>query len=30
VLDISVTEGWSNPYVVFPEPELLARATKSK
>lgn len=26
VLDITVTEGWSNPYVVFPEPEKLAQA----
>jgi hypothetical protein len=26
VLDIAVTEGWSNPYVIFPEPELLAKA----
>jgi hypothetical protein len=25
VLDIVVTEGWANPYVVFPEPELLAK-----
>ncbi len=30
VLDITVTEGWSNPYVIFPEPELLAKATKAK
>jgi hypothetical protein len=26
VLDITVTEGWSNPYQIFPEPELLAKA----
>jgi hypothetical protein len=26
VLDITITEGWSNPYVIFPEPELLAKA----
>ena len=26
VLDISLTEGWSNPYQIFPEPELLAKA----
>jgi hypothetical protein len=26
VLDITVSEGWSNPYVIFPEPELLAKA----
>ncbi len=26
VLDITMTEGWSNPYVIFPEPELLAKA----
>jgi len=25
VLDISLTEGWSNPYQIFPEPELLAK-----
>ena len=25
VLDITVTEGWANPYQVFPEPELLAK-----
>jgi hypothetical protein len=25
VLDLVVTEGWANPYVVFPEPELLAK-----
>jgi hypothetical protein len=30
VLDIIVTEGWSNPYVIFPEPELLAKAAKAK
>jgi hypothetical protein len=30
VLDITVTEGWSNPYVIFPEPELLAKAAKAK
>jgi hypothetical protein len=26
VLDITVTEGWSNPYQIFPDPELLAKA----
>jgi hypothetical protein len=26
VLDITMTEGWSNPFVIFPEPELLAKA----
>jgi hypothetical protein len=26
VLDITMSEGWSNPYVIFPEPELLAKA----
>jgi hypothetical protein len=26
VLDIAMSEGWSNPYVIFPEPELLAKA----
>jgi hypothetical protein len=26
VLDITLTEGWSNPYQIFPEPELLAKA----
>jgi hypothetical protein len=26
VLDITITEGWSNPYIIFPEPELLAKA----
>ncbi len=26
VLDITMTAGWSNPYVIFPEPELLAKA----
>jgi hypothetical protein len=26
VLDIALTEGWSNPYQIFPEPELLAKA----
>ena len=26
VLDITMTEGWSNPYMIFPEPELLAKA----
>jgi hypothetical protein len=25
VLDLTVTEGWANPYQVFPEPELLAK-----
>ncbi len=25
VLDIVLTEGWSNPYQIFPEPELLAK-----
>jgi hypothetical protein len=26
VLDLTITEGWANPYVVFPDPELLAKA----
>jgi hypothetical protein len=26
VLDITVAEGWSNPYEIFPDPELLAKA----
>jgi hypothetical protein len=26
ILDLTVTEGWANPYQVFPEPELLAKA----
>jgi len=26
VLDIVLTEGWSNPYQIFPEPELLVKA----
>jgi hypothetical protein len=26
VLDLTVTEGWANPYQVFPDPELLAKA----
>jgi len=26
VLDITLTQGWSNPYQIFPEPELLAKA----
>jgi hypothetical protein len=26
VLDLAVTEGWANPYQVFPDPELLAKA----
>lgn len=26
VLDLTVTAGWSNPYSVFPDPELLAKA----
>jgi hypothetical protein len=26
VLDIVLTDGWANPYVIFPEPELLAKA----
>jgi hypothetical protein len=26
VLEVTLTEGWANPYVVFPDPELLARA----
>lgn len=26
VLDITLTEGWSNPYQIFPEPELIAKA----
>jgi hypothetical protein len=25
VLDITLTEGWSNPYHIFPEPEFLAK-----
>jgi hypothetical protein len=25
VLDLVVTEGWANPYMVFPDPELLAK-----
>lgn len=25
-LDVILTEGWSNPYQIFPEPELLAKA----
>jgi hypothetical protein len=25
VLDITLTEGWSNPFQIFPEPELLAK-----
>ena len=25
VLDLTVVEGWANPYQVFPEPELLAK-----
>jgi hypothetical protein len=28
VLDITLTEGWSNPYQIFPDPELLAKAAK--
>ena len=27
VLDLTMSEGWANPYVVFPDPELLARAS---
>jgi hypothetical protein len=27
VLDITITEGWSNPFVIFPEPERLAKAS---
>jgi hypothetical protein len=30
VLDLAVTEFHSNPYVVFPTPELLARAAQEK
>jgi len=30
VLDITLTEGWSNPYQIFPEPELLAKAGNAK
>jgi hypothetical protein len=26
VLELTVTEGWANPYQVFPEPELLAKS----
>jgi hypothetical protein len=26
VLDLTISEGWANPYVVFPDPELLAKA----
>ena len=26
VLDITITEGWSNPFQIFPDPELLAKA----
>jgi hypothetical protein len=26
VLDLTVTEGWANPYQVFPDPELLVKA----
>ena len=26
VLDLQVTEGWNNPYTIYPEPELLAKA----
>jgi len=26
VLDLQVTEGWANPYQVFPDPELLAKS----
>jgi hypothetical protein len=26
VLDLTVAEGWANPYMVFPDPELLARS----
>ena len=26
VLDLTITQGWANPYVVFPDPELLAKA----
>jgi len=25
VLDLMITEGWNNPYTIFPEPELLAQ-----
>jgi hypothetical protein len=26
VLDLMISEGWANPYAVFPDPELLAKA----
>jgi hypothetical protein len=26
VLEVTLTEGWGNPYVIFPEPELVAKA----
>jgi hypothetical protein len=26
VLDLTITEGWANPYAIFPDPELLAKA----
>jgi len=26
VLDLTISEGWANPYAVFPDPELLAKA----
>ena len=26
VLELTITEGWANPYAVFPDPELLAKA----
>jgi len=26
VLDLTISEGWANPYTVFPDPELLAKA----
>ena len=26
VLDVTLTEGWGNPYMIFPDPELLAKA----
>jgi hypothetical protein len=26
VLDLTISEGWANPYMVFPDPELLAKA----
>jgi len=26
VLDLTISEGWANPYVVFPDPKLLAKA----